>query len=169
MTNRLTKTLIGRFVDATVKDQAVAREMLGQYPQLLNARWWSSESVLHFLAIEGFTDAVKFMAESGADVNEKDDNGHTPLIDVALLGNDEVAAVLLKHGADPNAQSDAFDNVLHAAVPSGNPRLVELLLSHGAKADYRTDLGESIRDALPRKKVLREQIVNVLKRHGVKV
>jgi hypothetical protein len=36
---------------------------------LINARWLHGETVLHFLAVEGFTEGVKFLAERGADVN----------------------------------------------------------------------------------------------------
>jgi hypothetical protein len=58
--------------------------------------------------------------------------------------------------------------VLHAGVQSGNARLVELLLVAGARAEYETDLGETIIDAVPPRQELRERILAVLARHGVR-
>src|SRR5262247_2834731 len=92
--------LIGEFIDASVQDHDHARRMLSACPQLLDARWLHDETVLHFLAVEGFTEAVRFLAECGADVNAKNEFGDAALIDVVLLGNAEIAALLLRHGAD---------------------------------------------------------------------
>ena len=94
--------------------------------------------------------------------------GDTPLVDVALLGNDEIANILLSYGADPNASSDTLDNVLHCAIRSGNPRLVELLLEAGADPHYRTDLSETFRDALPNDETKRQGILDVLAKFRVK-
>jgi uncharacterized protein len=163
------KRIIERFIDAAAKNQEVARHLLSAHPELLEARWIHNETILHFLAVEGFENGVRLLAEAGADVNAKNEFGHGPLIEVALLGNDRIAAILLEHGADPNATSTTDDNVLHAAVRSGNAQLVELLLLAGARVDYETDLGETIMDAVPRRQEIKERILAVLARHGVRI
>ncbi len=161
------KALIGDFIDAAVQDQPKAIRLLQQYPELRNARWIHQETVLHFLAVEGYAEAVRFLGRLGFDANAVNEFGDAPLIDVAALGNEEVAEVLLEIGADPNARSEGCDTVLHCAVSSGNARLVDILLRAGAKADYLTPLGETVFDALPEDPGQRTTMLGVLRQHGV--
>jgi len=164
----MTHALVGEFITAVVQDPKKADALLAEHPDLLNARWMHDETVLHFLAIEGFADGVSFLASRGADVNAVNEFGDSALIDVAALGNDEMAGTLLRYGANPNAQSDTRDNVLHTAVRSGNPRLVALLLQSGADARYRTDLDESVFDAVNELRPdRREEILNTLAGYGI--
>jgi ankyrin repeat protein len=163
----LTRALIGEFIDASVRDQAAAARLLAAHPDLIDARWLHGGTVLHFLAIEGFADGVRFLAERGADVNAVNDFGDPPLIDVVVLGHIDIAAVLLRHGANPNARSTTHDSVLHCAVERGNDRLVAMLLAAGADARYRTDLGQSVFDAIPASGAQRDSILAVLAKHGV--
>jgi ankyrin repeat protein len=121
----LSQALIGEFIDAVLSDQPKAATMLTAHPDLLNARWIHDETALHFLAVEGFAEGVRFLAERGADVNAVNEFGDSALIDVATIGRaNDVAEILLAHGANPNATSITRDNVLHGAVRSGNARLV---------------------------------------------
>src|SRR4051812_18270034 len=108
--------LFDELVDAAAQDRPRAKELLAAHPELIRSRGRFGETPLHFLAVEGFADAVRFLGEAGADVNAPNDSGVPPLIVVAILGNDQVAEVLLALGADPNTQSATFDNVLHAAA-----------------------------------------------------
>lgn len=163
----LPKTLIGEFIDAVVQDPEKAAALLSGHPDLINARWIHGETVLHFLAVEGFAEGVHFLAARGADVDAVNEFGDSPLVDVAALGNDEIADTLLRQRANPNASSATRDNVLHCAVRSGNARLVSLLLKAGANPRYLTDLGESVFDALREAVNQRESILAVLAEHGV--
>lgn len=163
----LPTALIGEFIDAAVRDQERAVGLLAAHPDLINARWLHGETVLHFLAVEGFMDGVTFLAEHGADVNAVNEFGDAPLIDVTVLGETEMADVLLRHGANPNASSETRNNVLHCAVRSANERLVARLLAAGADARYRTDLGESVFDAVPVSGAERERILALLAEYGV--
>jgi ankyrin repeat protein len=163
----LPTALIGDFIDAAVRNQERAAGLLTAHPDLINARWLHGETVLHFLAVEGFAEGVAFLAEHGADVNAVNEFGDAPLIDVAVLGQTDMADVLLRHGANRMPVSDTRDNVLHCAVRSANDRLVALLLVAGADARYRTELGESVFDAVPASGAERERILAVLAEHGV--
>jgi ankyrin repeat protein len=122
--------------------------MLAACPQLLNARWLHDETVLHFVAIGECTDAVRFLALRGADVNAGNEFGDSALIDVAGLGFVEIVDVLLNHGADANATSPITGNPLHAAAFFGHPAVMGRLLKGGADGTYRTRRGESIFDAV---------------------
>ena len=159
--------LVRDFIEAAVRDRALARRMLAENPRLLEARYELGETPLHFLAVESEIEAVKFLAAAGSDVNATNKFGDTPLLDVATLGNTEMAQVLLSFGADPNAVSQTRDNVLHAAVQSGSPALVELLLSSGANPRYETVLGERIHDALPGNPEARRAMLGVFEKHGI--
>lgn len=128
------RELVIKFIDAAVNDHVAAGMLLREHPDLLNARYIHGETVLHFLAIEGLVSGVQFLVASGADVDAINEFGDTALIDVAALGNREIAEILLKYGANPNAQSDTRDNVLAAAIRSGNQDLVDLLRSFGSNA-----------------------------------
>jgi ankyrin repeat protein len=163
----LERAVIEEFIDAAVQDAPKAIRLLQEFPELRDARWLHQETVLHFLAIEGYTEALRLLGRLGFDANVPNEFGDPPLIDVATLGNNEVAEVLLGIGADPNARSEIRDNALHCAVRSGNARLVHLLLSAGAKADYVTSLGETVFDALPQEPMQRAAVESVLRQHGV--
>jgi ankyrin repeat protein len=167
VSDTLNPELIGQFIDACVQDHDRARRMLAMYPQLLNARWLHGETALHFLSVEGFVEGVRFLAGCGADVNAVNNFGDPPLIDVARLGNSEIAAILLQHGANPNAQSMTANNPLDCAIRAKNAALVSMLLDAGADACYVTDIGESVFDALPASGIKRTQILEVLARHGI--
>ncbi len=164
---RIPHELFDELVDAAAIDRPRASRLLSQHPELLVARGRFGETPLHFLATEGFVEAVRFLGQLGADANLPNESGHTPLMDAAIAGSDKMAEVLLALGANPNATSTTHDNVLHAAAASGNEQLVGLLLDAGANARYRTDLDETIFDALPADAKLRARIVKVLAEHGV--
>jgi ankyrin repeat protein len=163
----LPKELVGEFVDAVVQDRERAEALLSVHPDLIDARWIHGESVVHFLAIEGFIDGVRFLAEHGADVNAVNEFGDAPLIDITVLGITEAAEVLLRHGANPNVRSVMHDNPLHCAVRAGSVSLVALLLDAGADGRYLTDLGESVFDALPKSAEECDSIVAILANHGI--
>ena len=114
----------------------------------MDARWIHDETVLHFLAVEGFGDAVRFLAEHGADVNAVNEFGDSALVDVVVLGYESIAATLLRHGANPDAVSTTQDSVLHAAVTRGHAGIVRMLFQAGVKWDYLTEHGDSLWDAV---------------------
>ena len=47
---------------------------------ILNKKDHQNKTLLHYAALNGFDDAVKYLIELGADVLSKDDNGDTPLM-----------------------------------------------------------------------------------------
>jgi len=158
----LTEKEIGQFIDAAVRDQVAARKMIDARPDLLNARWMHNETILHFLAVEGYADAVRFLAAAGAAIDDVNEFGDTALIDVAVLGNAEIAKLLLEHGANPNAPSKTQGNPLGAAVWSGNVELVELLLAAGARAEF-----DDLWLALEAGRAPRGEMEPVLARYGI--
>ena len=58
---------------------------------------------------------VRQLVTDGADVNAKDDDGFTPLIDAAEAGNIQIVRLLLRHGADVHAKAAAGITALNSA------------------------------------------------------
>jgi hypothetical protein len=144
----LDRDVIGKFIDCAVQDRRQALEMLQAYPELRDARWLHEETILHFLAVEGFRDAVEWLASVGFDVNATNRFGEPAIIDAVVLGNVDMARTLISHGADVNAVCRTRGNALHCAVEVGDVPMVELLLQAGAKVDYAAPYGRTCGVAL---------------------
>jgi uncharacterized protein len=93
---------------------------------------------LHDAARTGNVDQIKQLIVQGRDVNGRDDNRETPLIEAALSDQVTAAATLIEAGADVKARNDRGFTALHAAAYSGSTRIAALLLDHGATVDARS-------------------------------
>jgi FOG: Ankyrin repeat len=78
---------------------------------------------------------ARLLLAAGADPNQLDHGGASPLHQAARLGNPEVTKALLQGGAEVNARFGAGGLPLHFAAWSGNPEVVRLLLEHGSEID----------------------------------
>lgn len=95
---------------------------------------------LHGAAYSADAVRVRELLELGANPNDRDDRGYTPLLWAALraaVGQQiPVVAALLQAGADPNAVTQEGDStVLMWAVQSGNRDVVIHLIDHGARVN----------------------------------
>lgn len=160
--------LVQRLIELAVEDQAAARRLLLEHPELLAARYLHDETPLHFCAVEGHLQGVRFLAEAGVPVDAVNAFGDTALIDAAALGNLGVVRALLRLGANPNVASPTRGPALHAAVERGEGGVVAALLDAGARADYVTDRGETVWAAVPKATPKRDEILRVLESHGAK-
>jgi ankyrin repeat protein len=86
---------------------------------------------------EGVPEAVKHLVKIGADANEQDFIGYTPIFCAAESGNLEVVNTLLAAGANPNAK-------LGVVVAAGTTPLM-IALSH-----HRGAIGEEMAKSLIR-------------------
>ncbi|SIT93073.1 M48 family metallopeptidase [Edaphobacillus lindanitolerans] len=89
--------------------------------------------------IDGDLGQLKTLIEEGADIEEEDTEGTTPLHYAAYYENTDAAALLLEAGADPNAE-DIHSTALITALDSGDYEMARLLYEHGADP-YATDAG----------------------------
>lgn len=165
----LPEELICEFIQAVALDSRKAEQLLAHHPALLNARWMHDETVLHFLAIEGYEDGIRFLLTHGANVNVVNEFGDSPLVDVAGLGLTQIAKALLAAGANPNGPSTPYrDCPLHNAARKGNVPLVILLLNAGADAQYVNDYHDTIFDALDEAMAEdRQRILTLLAERGI--
>jgi ankyrin repeat protein len=111
---------------------------------------------------------------NGADVNERNVYGTTPLIYAASRGCNDVAKVLLDNGADANANSPVAGTALMLAAYFNNAGLVDLLLSRGADVNAAgTDYFDGKKGKKTALRLAKENnlsdIVKILERHGARM
>lgn len=158
--------LVAQLIDFAVRDQRAATKLLADHPGLLQARYIHAETPLHFCAVEGFVDGVRFLAPAGVPVDATNEFGDTALLDAVRLGSTEIVKLLLQLGADPNVTSPVCASPLDEAVLAGNVSIIEALLDAGARKDYVTELGETIWDAVGKSRNRRD-VEKILEARGV--
>lgn len=86
---------------------------------------------------------VETLLKRGANINEKDDKGLTPLHHACWNGDVEMARVLLKHGGSAllQAKSGYGSTPLHCAADKGHTSTVLMLLQAGANSNAKNSGG----------------------------
>jgi len=83
------------------------------------------------------------LAEAGADLEARNEQGATPLIFAVFSDNLEGARILLEHGADPNARREGPGPSGSALFSAQDRPMIDLLLSHGADLELRDNDGRT--------------------------
>lgn len=78
------------------------------------------------------------------DVNGTDEYGFTPLIEAAIVDDQEITNFLLQHGANPNGQDLTGGTPLQWAAENNNISLATLLLQHGANPNAYNFSGQPV-------------------------
>ncbi len=119
------------FVDAAQLNRALADEMLLADPTLLEMPGVLGETPLHFLALEGFADGVRYLISKGANINCVNEFGNSALQEVSAvspaMGSVELVSLLLEAGANPYHYSETHPCTWHAAKSSESASLQQLL------------------------------------------
>ena len=79
-------------------------------------------------ASQGNMPLVKLLLRYGANANEADEGGFTPLLCAAIEGHCDVARLLLDNGANAATDNNEGKTPLNAAIYQGNINMAELLL-----------------------------------------
>lgn len=87
--------------------------------------------------------AVKKLIAAGSDIECRDRDGRTPLMNACFEGHAEIISLLLKNGADVNAADNAGWTALHACAQEGHVSIAKLLLKAGANVDALDENGNS--------------------------
>jgi len=117
-----------------------------------NKPYGSNGSSLLQAASEGYFDQVKYLVESGANVNFCDLEKYTPLWnaifetrcypnDVDKSGQFEIIKYLVSHGADVNHIVHDGMTPFHEAAKIGHMAIVEYLLDNGADRSCKCNSG----------------------------
>jgi len=94
------------------------------------------ESLLRAIT-EGTTDQLGSFLEGGADVNETDDKGQTPLHLAARQRHAATVRLLLSKGADVHLKDNLGWTALHSATAEGAEEVARLLIAAGANINAR--------------------------------
>jgi hypothetical protein len=92
----------------------------------------------------GTLEGVERYIQAGADIEETDEYGFTPLIEAVIANKTESAALLLEYGADINRADATGRSALHWAVDNHNMSLCQLLLANKADPNAYTTAGQPI-------------------------
>jgi hypothetical protein len=102
----------------------------------LNFRDGNGGTAIFYASDGGYTEIVKILLYAGADPNIKMYNGINPLINMANLGDFEMAQLLLYNQRTAlNVFDNNFATPLHHAAIMGHFYIVDMLLYYGADAN----------------------------------
>jgi hypothetical protein len=103
--------------------------------------------------VEGSSRAecVRLLAQAGANVNARDNEGNTPLHETFLT---DVEEELLKLGADVNARNKDGETPIFTTVDND---AIPLFIEHGADLTIRNNKGKTVMDAAKEKGPLRQE------------
>lgn len=93
-------------------------------------------NVLHVIAATKnpppeIVEFAQYLIDKGADINQQNKEGNTPLYEACINGNKQLAKLFLKNNARLDLLNAKNFSVLHAAACSGNIELVQLFLEKG--------------------------------------
>lgn len=121
---------------------------------------------LIYAACHGSLEEVKRSLDAGANINAKDNSGHTSLIGASCRGRLEIAKLLLDKGADVNAWGGPYGTALIAASVGGSYEAVKLLIDRGADINKKNSDGDTALKLATKEGHL--EVVKILKSHGAK-
>lgn len=137
-----------KFLDAVrKKDGEAVEKALGESGTIINTRdATTGDSALHVVAARRDLTWLNFLLYKGANANQRNDRGVTPLGIACSLGWVEGAQLLIDRAARVNDPDNNGETPLIVAVHLRNVELVRLLLKAGADPLRADNSGRSAQD-----------------------
>ena len=131
-----------------------------------------NRTALHKASSSGgdHSDVAKALIEAGADVNGQDEDGATPLIEAAYMGNEQVVHELIGAGASVTAKNNKQQTALHSASSSSwgdHSSVVKALIEAGAGVNEQDKDGTT--PLMQASCIGHDQVVHELIRAGASV
>lgn len=121
-------------VGACFENLNKARELLHKHPDWLHCKDGVGETAFHYLVVENQLASVKVLLEAGADLNEPDGFGTTPLMNAVFLGHREMVGWLLDRCASIEGMNQTGWTALSLATKNEKAwafqRLIQLPRKH---------------------------------------
>ncbi len=121
---------------------------------------------LHDAAVAGDVNEINALLAKGADINQKNRMGWTPLLTALNNNQFAVAEVLIAKGANAKATDNRGETALGLAVKAGQKALVEQLVAKGADVNAMAGPGDNALSLA--KKGGHTEIADFLVKHGGK-
>lgn len=93
---------------------------------------FSQSTKLIRAAEDGNIDAFNKVT-SIASINQRDEQGYTPLMAASLKGHKDIVEILLSKGANPNLKNNQLNTALHFALYGKHPRIATVLINNNAE------------------------------------
>ncbi|MDO6759577.1 ankyrin repeat domain-containing protein [Tamlana sp. 2_MG-2023] len=110
----------------------------------------SGNNLLWFLipleAYDKENSRIKRIIDAGIEVNHKNNDGVTALMQASIKGNSWAREALLKGGADTSISDSMGKTPLHIVTDKGSKGAIEELLKYGANPDIKDNDGVTARD-----------------------
>ena len=130
---------------AVIKGNLKSAEFLLSEGANVNATTGYGRSALHFASVEETDDfdLAKLLVENGANLEEKTNDGYTPLICAVEKGNSKVVEFLLSKGANINATTEDGISALHIVSRDDDLDLIKFFITEGAKLESKDIAGNT--------------------------
>jgi ankyrin repeat protein len=116
------------------KDPAAFSSRFARAKHIHESRGIHEETLLHYCAIEGLTEAVRTLLAIGFNPNVRSKFGSTPLMDAALNGHETVVKLLLEARADQEVRDSIGYTVLEKlSLLGGRERIAQVITEHKSK------------------------------------
>ncbi|WP_337192588.1 ankyrin repeat domain-containing protein [Novosphingobium silvae] len=100
------------------------------------------QQLLFDAARMGREDVIEALVHAGADIEARDERGHTPLVLASYHGMEAATATLLRLGADPDTLGDNGSALMGVAF-KGHVAIADVLLRSGADPNLRNAAGQT--------------------------
>lgn len=117
------------------------RIFLPNYEESVEGKQGNKDTVLHYAAAVGDTDAIPVLLTAGANIDVQGVNGETPLFNAVGHGQIKVAELLLQAKASTDIPDRLGNTPLHCAAVVGDCNMLRILLKFGADVSRRNNLG----------------------------
>ena len=96
----------------------------------------NNNDLIELIELDDLSELKKIIS-MGADINEKDEYGYSPLHEAVTRGTLESMNILLNEGAKINIVDTYGDSPLHLAVQNSDIEKIKLLIEHGADVNIK--------------------------------
>ncbi len=124
---------------------------------------YNEDTALSVAAHYNRPSCIKILIESGADINQTDCNGWTPLMHAVKNGSEEIVILLCENNANLNIQNCTHYTAVTLAARYNKPSCLEVLIKAGADVFLKTSSGKTGLELAIQKE--NTECVQILKEH----